>query len=47
MGFIHTVRAIENLDVLSSRKFEDKFPEKHSREWTKQSLITYEEATEA
>jgi len=38
---------MEHHDVISSGIFADEFPDKHSREWTKQALITLEEATEA
>ena len=46
-AFFRTVREMEHHDVISSGIFADEFPDKHSREWTKQALITLEEATEA
>jgi len=46
-AFVHTVREIEHHDVVSSGILADEFPDKHPREWTKQALITLEEATEA
>jgi len=42
-----TVREIEHHDVVSSAIVADDFSDKHPREWTKQALITLEEATEA
>jgi hypothetical protein len=45
--FLRTVREIEHLNVVSSGIFADEFPDKRPREWTKQALITSEEATEA
>ena len=33
--------------MVSSGIFADEFPDKNPREWTKQGLITLEEATEA
>jgi hypothetical protein len=44
-AFVYTVRKIENHDVFSSGMFTDEFLDKHPREWTKQALITLEEAT--
>jgi len=41
------VREIEHHDIVSSGIFADEFPDKRPREWTKQALITLEEATEA
>jgi len=38
---------MEHHDVVSSEMFLDEFPDKHPREWTKQALITPEEAIEA
>ena len=46
-AYVRTVREIEHHDIGSSGIFADEFPDKHHREWTKQSLITLEEATEA
>jgi len=46
-AFVRTVRETEYHDVLSSDIFADAFPDKHPREWTKQTLITLEEDTEA
>jgi hypothetical protein len=45
--FVHTVCHIEHHDVVNSGIFVDEFPHKRLREWTKQALITVEEATEA
>jgi hypothetical protein len=42
-----TLRDIEHHDVVNSGLFADAFPDKHPREWTKQALITLEEATKA
>jgi len=47
MAFVRTVREIEHNDAVSSGIFVDEFPDKRPREWTKQALITLEEATEA
>jgi len=47
MEFVHTVSEIEYHDVVSSGIFTEEFAEKHPREWTKQALITLEEATKA
>jgi hypothetical protein len=41
------VRETEHHDVVSSGIFADEFPDKRPREWTKQALITLEEAMEA
>jgi hypothetical protein len=46
-AFVPTVRQIEQYDVVSSGTFVDEFPDKCPREWTKQALITLEDATEA
>jgi len=46
-AFVCTVREIEHHDVVSSGIFADEFPDKRPHEWTKQALITLEEATEA
>jgi len=46
-AFVRTVCEIEHHDVVSSGIFADEFPDTHPREWTKQALITLEEATEA
>jgi len=46
-AFVCTVREINHHDVVSSGIFADEFPAKHPGEWTKQALITLEEATEA
>jgi hypothetical protein len=45
--FVRTVCEINHHDVVSSGIFADEFPDKRPREWTKQALITLEEATEA
>jgi hypothetical protein len=45
-AFVHTVRKIEHHDVVSSGIFADEFPDMRPCEWTKQALITLEEATE-
>ena len=45
--FVHTVREIEHHDVVSYGIFADEFPDEHHREWTKQAVVTLEEATEA
>jgi hypothetical protein len=47
MAVVSTVRKIEHHDVVSSEIFADEFGDKRLREWTKQALITLEEATEA
>jgi len=44
---VRTVREIEHHNVVSSVIFADEFPDNRPREWTKQALITLEEATEA
>jgi len=46
-AFVRTVQEIEHHDVVSSGIFAYEFPDKHPHEWTKQALITLEEATEA
>jgi hypothetical protein len=46
MPFFRTVRNIEHHDVVSSGILVDEFPDEHPGEWTKQALITLEEATE-
>jgi len=38
---------MEHHDFASSGIFADEFADKHPREWMKQALITFEEATEA
>jgi len=38
---------MEHHHDLSSGIFEDELPDKHPREWTKQAVITFEEAIEA
>jgi len=45
-AFICTVHEIKHHDVVSSGIFADEFPDKYPQEWTKQVLITLEEATE-
>jgi hypothetical protein len=45
-AFVRTVREIEHHDVVSCWISSDEFPDKHPREWTKQALLTLEEATE-
>jgi len=47
MAFVCTGREIEHHDVVSSGIFADEFPDKRPCEWTKQALITWEEATVA
>jgi len=44
---VRTVHKMKPRDVGSPGIFADKFPNKHPSEWTKQALITLEEATEA
>jgi hypothetical protein len=46
-AFVRKVREIEHHDVVSSGSFADELPDKRPREWTNQTLITLEEATEA
>jgi len=46
-AFVRTVREIEHHDVVSSGIFPDELPDKRPREWTKQALITLEDATDA
>jgi hypothetical protein len=46
-AFVRTVHEIEHHDVVSTGIFTDEFPDKRPCEWTKQALITLEEATEA
>jgi len=46
-AFVRTLRGIEHHDVASSGIFADEFADQHPREWTKQALVTLEEATEA
>jgi len=41
------VCAIEHHDLVSSGIFEHEFPDKDSREWTKQAWNTHEEAIES
>jgi hypothetical protein len=45
--FFRTVCDIEHHDVGTSGTFSHEFPDKRPREWTKQALITLEEATKA
>jgi len=45
-AFVCTVREIDCRDVVSSGILADEFPYNHPHEWTKQALITLEEATE-
>jgi hypothetical protein len=47
MPFLRTVRKIEHHDIVGAGIFADEFCDKRSRMWTKQALITLEEATEA
>jgi hypothetical protein len=47
MPFLRTVREIEHHDIVGAGIFADVFRDKRPREWTKQALITLEEATEA
>jgi hypothetical protein len=46
-AYVCTVREIEHHDVVSSGISADEFPDKRPCEWTKQAVITLEEATEA
>jgi len=46
-AFVHTVSAMEHHDVVSSGIFAHEFHEKGPWEWTKQALMTLEEATES
>jgi len=46
-AFVRTVCETEHHAVVSSGIFADKFPDKRPCEWTKQALITLQEATEA
>jgi len=46
-AFVCIVCEVEDHNVVSFGIFADEFCDKHSREWTKQALITLEEATEA
>ena len=46
-AFVRTVGEIDNHDVISSGIFADEFSNKNPCEWTKQVLITLEEAMEA
>jgi hypothetical protein len=46
-AFVRTVCEIEHHDVVNSEIFTDEFRDKHPWEWTKQALITLEEAIEA
>jgi len=46
-AFVRTVSKIEHHDVVSSGIFAEEFPDKRPCEWTKQAVITLEEATEA
>ena len=46
-AFVSTVREMEQHDVVSCGIFGDEFPDKRPSEWTKQALITFEEATAA
>jgi len=45
-SFVRTVCKIEHHDVISTGIFAVGFPDKRPREWTKQALITLEEAME-
>jgi hypothetical protein len=44
---VRKVGVIEHHHVVRDWIFEDEFPDKRPREWTKEALITLEEATEA
>jgi hypothetical protein len=44
-AFVRTVRELEHHNVISCGIFAAEFPDKNHREWTKQALITLEEAT--
>jgi hypothetical protein len=44
--FVRTVHQIEHHDVVSPGIFADELPDKRPSGWTKQALITLEEATE-
>jgi hypothetical protein len=46
MALFCTVRDIEHHDVVRSAIFADELPGKRPRQWTKQALITLQEATE-
>jgi hypothetical protein len=46
-AFVHTVDEIEHHDFLSSGSFADEFSDQRPHEWTKQAVITSEEAAEA
>jgi len=46
-AFCCIVHEIAHHDVVSSGIFADQFPNHRPHEWTKQGLITFEEATEA
>jgi len=46
-AYVRTVRGIEHHPVVSSGILAHEFPDKRPRDWTKQALITSEEATEA
>jgi hypothetical protein len=46
-AFICTVHESTHHDVLCSGMFTDEIPDKHPREWTKQAVITLQDATEA
>jgi len=46
-AIVPTVGEIQHHDVVSSGIFADGSPDKRPREWTKQALITLEDATEA
>ena len=46
-AFVCTFLKIKHHYVVNSGTFADEFRDMHPREWTKQSLITFEEATEA
>jgi hypothetical protein len=45
-AFVHTVQEIKHHDVVSCGIFAVEFPDKCPCDWTKQALITLEQATE-
>jgi len=47
MAFVRTVCEIEHHYVVSLGIVADESPDKHPREWTKQAVISSEEATQA
>jgi len=45
--FVRKVREIELHDVVSSGNIDDEIRDEHPQKWTKQSIVTLEEAPEA